>query len=234
MAFDDYDVFDDYDEDMDSEIDVSDIFSSVSTPTLSKELKTSSIISESVIIDTPDISEEAEVSGTGEAVEKCTALQSDASGEGVSEGSHLGDYKTVMPKIPEDIDNFDMLPDADGKDYDGGMLLVTKRFKQFKYPQIRVSEKVLEHKYMVTSLKALTSTKLVDTQSDELQFDVLIPFSDGDVIRLGVMPGRNLNNFLSTSVFSKIDKEIYLDEHNVVRGDMMFALCTNAQEGYDE
>lgn len=234
MAFDDYDVFDDYDEDMDSEIDVSDIFSSVSTPTLSKELKTSSIISESVITDTPDISEEDEVSGTGEAVEKCTASQPDASVEGVSEGSHLGDYKTVMPKIPEDIDNFDMLPDADGKDYDGGMLLVTKRFKQFKYPQIRVSEKVLEHKYMVTSLKALTSTKLVDTQSDELQFDVLIPFSDGDVIRLGVMPGRNLNNFLSTSVFSKIDKEIYLDEHNVVRGDMMFALCTNAQEGYDE
>ena len=84
---------------------------------------------------------------------------------------------------------------------------------------------------MVTSLKALIGTKpQIVKKEDELCFDVIIPFENGEVVRLGTMLGRNLNNFLSTPVFKDIEKSVLLDEDTEIFGNMLFALCIGADE----
>lgn len=147
----------------------------------------------------------------------------------ITDEKYLGNFRTRMPQIPENITEFEVAEEEPSGKFDCGTVLTTKRFKRFNYPQLRVSEKILEHKYLVTSLKALTTTKPADSV-DELRYDVLIPFEDGDVIRLGVISGRSLSKFLSSTVFANIEKEIYLSENEPIRGNLMFALCTDYTE----
>lgn len=67
----------------------------------------------------------------------------------------VGDYKSVMPEVPEDQTIFEAVADKEPEEYKGGMVNVTKYFEECEYPQIHLDTKVLEHSYVMNSLRAL-------------------------------------------------------------------------------
>ena len=222
-------MFDDYIEEdeefIDVDTDLADMMGVVSAPTLKDSINTSEVIKEDVI--NPNV----EVNGNKNITVGILNDRVEVKNTEVISEREIGDYNSKVPKLPEDIDVFDMRNDNIDGEYKSKTLLVTKRFKEFRYPQLIISDKILQHKYMVTSLKALICTKPQSVKKeDELCFDVIIPFENGVVVRLGTMLGRNLNNFLSTPVFKDIEKSVLLDEDTEIFGNMLFALCIGADE----
>lgn len=214
-AFDDYDDFYDEDDFIDSDIDIEDLRNSVVTANAPDvQLNKGVIISETheknnEIVETPI---------NDKPVENPV--------ENVENNMELGELGSQAPEIPEDIVTYDIdMKEASG-DYESVEVKVTKSFSEMRYPQLRINEAVMEHRYMVNSLKALLVSKSLTPIDDEMCFDVLITLEDGDIVRIGVMPSRNLSNFLSSPLFETVNKEIYLNENTPIRGDLMYALCT--------
>lgn len=67
----------------------------------------------------------------------------------------VGDYQSIMPEVPEDQTIFEAVEDREPEEYKGGMVNITKYFEECEYPQIHIDTTVLEHSYVMNSLRAL-------------------------------------------------------------------------------
>lgn len=95
------------------------------------------------------------------------------------------------------------------------------------YPHLflEIESTLPEHKVRVLK-NSLEELPYIHDSVQENYYDVILK-SAGKIFIMGMIHTDNLKSLLQSSLFSNVEKSLWLSPNEVVKGNMMYAFCTS-------